>query len=135
MNVYYAKILFTDKETILCNYNHTNFGVLFYEHIYQPFRLYHFYRIFLAVFDSFNQKILPILLKGFNDTDKNKKYTYKIFKEKVIEKYLKLSADLTYQYIYYINKRVDRCIFEHIFVFYKKHFDYASPNLELAAES
>ena len=119
----------------MCNYNHTNFGVLFYEHIYQPFRLYHFYRIFLAVFDSFNQKILPILLKGFNDTDKNKKYTYKIFKEKVIEKYLKLSADLIYQCIYYINKRVDRCIFEHIFVFYKKHFDYASPNLELAAES
>ena len=75
LNFYYGGILFTDKQTTLCNHNHTNFGVLFYEHVDQSFTLYYFYlEIFARVaFNNLNKKILPIPFKGFNDTEKNKK--------------------------------------------------------------
>ena len=98
--------------------------------------MYHFYpELFAHIALNNLNKILSILLKGFNDTDKNERYTYKIFKEKVIERYLKLSPDLVYKCIYYINKRVGMCIFEHRFVFYKKKADYTSPKLEVVVDS
>ena len=43
-----------------------------------------------VAFNNSNKKILPILLRGFNNNVKNKKYTYRVFKERVIKKTFKI---------------------------------------------
>ena len=74
---------FTDKHSSLGDCE--NLGILLYEHVDHPFTLYQFYleSFDCVAFNSLNEKILPVILRGFNDNDRNKKQTYNTFKEKV----------------------------------------------------
>lgn len=112
----------------MCNHNRSNFWVLFYEHVDWPLTLHQFYlEIFAFVtFNALNKKVLPILLRGFNDSYRNKKYTYRIFKDRVIERYLKLTADLIFDCTDYINVYVDKHMFEHICLLQTKCWLYLS---------
>ena len=83
LHFYYGGVFFTNKRSSLGD--RENFGILFYEHVDQPFTLYQFYleSFDCVAFNSLNEKILPVILRGFNDNDRNKKQTYNAFKEKV----------------------------------------------------
>ena len=85
-------------------------GVFFYENVDRPFVLYQFYlEVFSRVrFSSLKKKILPILSKGYSDNSRNEqKYSPLIFQKKVTEKFFRLSADLVFDCIFYINDIVD----------------------------
>lgn len=103
--------------------NYENMGVLFYENVDWPFVPYQFYlEVFSRVrFNSLKKKILPILSKGYSDNSRNEqKYSPLIFQEKVTEKFFRLSADLVFDWICYINDIVDAYVFHYVFLAYKQ---------------
>lgn len=75
-----------------------------------------------VLFNNLKRKILPMLFKGFYDSETNQQehVSYLTFQEKVTEKILKLSADLVLICICYINDIVDADVFHYIFSTYKK---------------
>ena len=99
-------------------------GVLIYENVDRPFLLHQFYlEVFSRVlFSKLRREILPTLLKGYPDNPRNEqRYSGRqIFHDKITEKFFRLSADLVFDWICYINDVVDGDVFLYIFSIHKK---------------
>ena len=80
--------------------------------------------------------ILPILLKGSPDNPRNEQRynSHQIFHDKITEKLFRLSADLVFDCISYLNDIAVANVFHYIFSTYKKNRDYYSPNLGIVDE-
>ena len=67
-------------------------------------------------------EILPILLKGYPDNPRNEQSysSRQIFHDRVTEKCFRLSAELVFDCICYINNIVDADVFHYIFFLLKK---------------
>lgn len=80
-------------------------------------------------------EILPILLKGYPDNPRNEQSysSRQIFHDRVTEKCFRLSADLVFDCICYINDIVNADVCYYVFSTYKKGRDYYSPNLDIVA--
>ena len=86
-----------------------------------------------VLFNSLNEKILPVFEKIY--TDKKRKSTFEPFRERLLSKHFKISSDLVYNCIKYININADYTCFEYIFITYRKNIDYTSPNLDINNET
>ena len=98
-------------------------GVPFFENVDRPFVLYQFYlEVFSrVVLNSSKKKILPILFKGYSDNSRNEqKCSHLIFQEIVTEKFFRLSSDLVFKCLCYINDIVDADVFHYVFLAYEQ---------------
>ena len=103
--------------------NYENMGVPFFENVDRPFVLYQFYlEVFSrVVLNSSKKKILPILFKGYSDNSRNEqKCSHLLFQEIVTEKFFRLSSDLVFKCLCYINDIVDADVFHYVFSAYEQ---------------
>ena len=88
--------------------------------------------------NNLKMEILPILLKGYPDNPRNEQSysSRQIFHDRVTEKCFRLSADLVFDCICYINNIVDADVFHYIFFLLKKqkYRDYYSQNLDMVTK-